>query len=70
MSQVLFSQSPIRREGVQAASVEAVATLNQSFFQLRFDRLTPAKKRCLRAMAELGPALTAQATSLMRCNAS
>ena len=55
MSQVLFNQSPIRREDVQAASVEAVATLDESFFRLRFDRLTRAEKRYLRAMAELGP---------------
>ncbi len=28
---------------------------NQSFFLVRFDRLTPSEKRYLRAMAELGP---------------
>ena len=49
------AQSPIRREDVQAASVEAVAALDESFFRVRFDRLTPAEKRYLRAMAELGP---------------
>ncbi|OGB06183.1 MAG: AAA family ATPase [Burkholderiales bacterium RIFCSPHIGHO2_12_FULL_69_20] len=48
-------QSPIRREDVQAASVEAIAALDESFFRVRFDRLTPAEKRYLRAMAELGP---------------
>ena len=29
--------------------------LDESFFRVRFDRLTPAEKRYLRAMAELGP---------------
>jgi hypothetical protein len=46
--------SPITREDVQTASIEAVAALDESFFRVRFDRLTPAEKRYLRAMAELG----------------
>ena len=46
--------SPIRREDVQAASSTAVAALDESFFRVRFDRLTPAEKRYLRAMAALG----------------
>jgi DNA-binding MarR family transcriptional regulator len=29
--------------------------LDQSFFRVRFDRLTPTEKRYLRAMAEHGP---------------
>ena len=33
----------------------AVAALDESFFRVRFDRLTPAEKKYLRAMAELGP---------------
>jgi hypothetical protein len=40
---------------VELASKTAIATLDQSFFRVRFDRLTPAEKRYLRAMAELGP---------------
>jgi predicted transcriptional regulator len=47
--------SPIRREDVEIASKVAVAALDESFFRVRFDRLTPAEKRYLRAMAELGP---------------
>ena len=47
--------SPIRRSDVEAASTEAIATLDESFFRVRFDRLTPSEKRYLRAMAELGP---------------
>ena len=47
--------SPITREDVENASAAAVAALDESFFRVRFDRLTPAEKRYLRAMAELGP---------------
>jgi len=47
--------SPITPEVVQLASTEAVAALDESFFRVRFDRLTPMEKRYLRAMAELGP---------------
>lgn len=47
--------SPITRKHVEAASRAAVAALDESFFRVRFDRLTPAEKRYLRAMAELGP---------------
>jgi hypothetical protein len=47
--------SPIVDEDVHAASVEAVADLDRSFFRVRFDRLTPVERRYLRAMAELGP---------------
>jgi hypothetical protein len=47
--------SPITDRDVQQASKTAVAALDESFFRVRFDRLTPAEKRYLRAMAELGP---------------
>lgn len=47
--------SPIRRQDVLDASREAVAALDESFFRVRFDRLTPSEKKYLRAMAELGP---------------
>lgn len=47
--------SPITRENVVTASETAIAALDESFFRVRFDRLTPAEKRYLRAMAELGP---------------
>jgi len=48
-------RSPIRQQDVEAASTSAIAALDDSFFRVRFDRLTPAEKRYLRAMAELGP---------------
>ena len=47
-------QSPITIEDVTAASVTAVAALDDGFFRVRFDRLTPKEKKYLRAMAELG----------------
>jgi hypothetical protein len=39
---------------IEIASVQAIAALDESFFRVRFDRLTPAGKRYLRAMADLG----------------
>jgi hypothetical protein len=48
-------ESPITRRDVQAASETSVAALDESFFRVRFDRLTPLEKKYLRAMAELGP---------------
>ena len=47
--------SPITGRDVELASTTAVAALDESFFRVRFDRLTPTEKRYLRAMAELGP---------------
>jgi AAA ATPase-like protein len=47
--------SPIGVEAVEEATPRAVSALDQSFFRVRFDRLTPAEKRYLRAMAQLGP---------------
>jgi hypothetical protein len=39
---------------VRAATPTVVERLDQNFFRVRFDRLTPSEKRFLRAMAELG----------------
>jgi hypothetical protein len=47
--------SPISLHDVELASQTAVAALDESFFRVRFDRLTPLEKKYLRAMAELGP---------------
>lgn len=47
--------SPITTQTVDIASREVTAALDESFFRVRFDRLTPAQKRYLRAMAEMGP---------------
>lgn len=47
--------SPITKEHVDEATIQAMAELDASFFRVRFDRLTPAEKNYLRAMAALGP---------------
>lgn len=47
--------SPITLTDVERATVTATAALDESFFRVRFDRLTPVEKKYLRAMAELGP---------------
>jgi hypothetical protein len=46
--------SPIRAAHVALASPAALGQLDASFFRVRFDRMTPAEKRYMRAMAELG----------------
>ena len=51
----IAASSPITLEDVETASRSAIAALDEGFFRVRFDRLTPSEKRYLRAMAELGP---------------
>jgi hypothetical protein len=50
----LADGSPIEVADARRATNEALAELDASFFRVRFDRLTPAEKRYMRAMAELG----------------
>jgi hypothetical protein len=47
-------ESPIGSDDVETASYHAIAALDESFFRVRFDRLTPSEKKYLRAMSELG----------------
>lgn len=47
--------SPITLQHVEQATSSAITALDESFFRVRFDRLTPLEKKYLRAMAELGP---------------
>jgi hypothetical protein len=47
-------QCPITANDVDLAYPTAIAALDDSFFRVRFDRLTPSEKRYLRAMADLG----------------
>ena len=47
--------SPITRKAVKAATEKVIPRLDQNFFRVRFDRLTPSEKNFLRAMAKLGP---------------
>lgn len=46
--------SPITLQIVKEASDTVIKRLDENFFRVRFDRLTPSEKRFLRAMAELG----------------
>ena len=46
--------SPITLQVVQGATATVIQRLDQNFFRVRFDRLTPSEKRFLRAMAGLG----------------
>jgi hypothetical protein len=48
------TQSPITRDDVERANDLAIRSLDESFFRVRFDRLTPTEKKYVRALAELG----------------
>lgn len=48
------ASSPITAADVDAATDGALRSLDESFFRVRFDRLTPREKDYLYAMAELG----------------
>lgn len=47
-------QSPISRHDVERASETALKRLDDGFFKVRFDRLTPKEREYVIAMAELG----------------
>jgi len=49
------SGSPISKGDVKIATQSALSSLDESFFRVRFDRLTPREKAYLFAMAGLGP---------------
>ena len=51
----LAPASPITLPIVQAATAKVIPRLDQNFFRVRFDRLTPSEKNFLRAIAQLGP---------------
>lgn len=48
-------KSPITRRVVRAATEKVISRLDQNFFRVRYERLTPGERKFLRAMAELGP---------------
>lgn len=48
------TSSPITLADVNQATTSAIAALDESFFRVRFDRLTPLEKKYLRAMSDLG----------------
>jgi AAA ATPase domain len=48
-------RSPITLDDVTLAARDVQRRLDENFFRVRMDRLTPAEKQYLNAMAELGP---------------
>ena len=48
-------RSPITVEDVNSVRAGVIATLDQNFFLVRLNRLTPKEKEYLQVMAELGP---------------
>jgi AAA ATPase domain len=51
----LATESPISLQVVQNAKSTVIPRLDENFFRVRYDRLTPSEKNFLRAIAELGP---------------
>lgn len=49
------ASNPVTIAAVEQASTTAIAALDEGFFRVRFDRVTPKEKKYLRAMTELGP---------------
>lgn len=47
-------QSPIAIDDVERGSIAAIARLDEGFFRVRFDRLTPKEREYVIAMARLG----------------
>lgn len=51
----LAGESPIDVAVIQRATASSIKKLDESFFRVRFDRLTPREKDYMRALAALGP---------------
>lgn len=51
----LATTSPISLQVVRDARSKVIPRLDENFFRVRYDRLTPSEKNFLRAIAELGP---------------
>lgn len=49
------NKSPISLKDVRTATDQAISALDQGFFRVRLERLTPSERNYLRAMADLGP---------------
>ena len=47
--------SPIEKNIVVLAYVDVIQRLDESFFRVRLDRMTPTEKKYMRALAHLGP---------------
>lgn len=48
------TSSPITLQVIQDATLTVIPRLDENFFRVRYERLTPSEKNFLRAMAELG----------------
>ncbi len=61
------NSTPISLQIIQNATSEVIQRLDENFFKVRFDRLTPSEKNYLRAMAELGsePQRTSEVADLI-----
>lgn len=64
--------SPITLEDVERSAEAAVRRLDQGFFRVRLDRLTPRERDYVRAMAQLGegPHRSGEIAQLLRMNVS
>ncbi|MDT7042534.1 ATP-binding protein [Candidatus Nitronereus thalassa] len=50
----IATSSPITLQVIQDATLTVIPRLDENFFRVRYERLTPSEKNFLRAMAELG----------------
>jgi hypothetical protein len=50
----LAEESPIGSDVIARTTAESIRRLDQNFFRVRFDRLTPREKDYLRALADMG----------------
>lgn len=50
----LATSSPITLQVIQDATMTVISRLDENFFRVRYERLTPSEKNFLRAMVELG----------------
>ena len=63
----MADQSPITKRTIDDATEVVIPRLDENFFRVRYDRLTPSEKRYLRAMAGLGhgPQRTSEIADLL-----
>lgn len=51
----IAESSPITIADIESATSRVIPRLDESFFRVRYDRLTPSERKYMRAMAEMGP---------------
>ena len=64
--------TPVTHDMVHAATPHVITHLDNNFFRVRFDQLTPLEQKYLRAMAELdpGPILTGRVATILGTRAN